>query len=223
MTRFVDEYIPEQVPGFPCISSPRWSTDLQVVDSGAERANQRWGHPLHSFILPNAIREHAAFEGIHDHWLTMRGPLHSFPFRDPLDFASRALLQPNFVPSLSLTDQPLGTGDGVTKIFQLSKTYTRGVQTYTRNVSHPVVSTVLIGLDGIDPDTLSPSFGWSVDRLTGLVTFDVAPSPGAVLTAGFLFDVEVRFDSDTAFDGIVQTYGVSGFADMTLTEIRPCT
>lgn len=222
MTRFIDEYIPDEVPGFPCISSPRWSTDLQQVDSGAERANQRWESPLHTFILPNAIREHVTYEAIHNHWMAMRGPLQTFPFRDPLDFASAALVQPNFVPTLSRTDQPLGTGDGVTRTFQLVKQYTRGVQTYTRTVAHPVVSTVIVGFDGFDPETLSPSFPWTVDRLTGLVTFVDAPGPGVVLTAGFLYDVEVRFDSDDAFDGIVQTYGVSGFADITLTEIRPC-
>lgn len=210
------------MPGFPCISSPRWSTDLQQVDSGAERANQRWQDPLHSFVLPDAIREHTTFEGIHDHWMAMRGPLQSFPFKDPLDFASAALTQPNVDPTLSRTDQPLGTGDGVTRTFQLQKEYTRGSQTYTRNLFHPVVSTVLVGLDGLDPDTLSPSFAWSVDRLTGIVTFVDPPSPGAVITAGFLFDVEVRFDSDDAFDGIVKTFGVSGFADISLTEIRPC-
>lgn len=223
MTRFVDEYMPDEVPGFPCISSPRWSTDLQQVDSGAERANQRWEHPLHSFVLPDAIREHATFEAIHSHWLVMRGPLQSFPFRDPLDFASVVLVQPNLIPTLSRTDQSFGTGDGVTKIFQLKKQYAVGAQSYTRNIIHPVVSTVIIGVDGADPETFSPSNVGVVDRLTGKVTFDFAPNPGAALTAGFLFDVEVRFDSDDAFDGIVKTYGVSGFADIALTEVRGCT
>lgn len=222
MTRFVDQYIPDEVPGFPCISSPRWSTDLQQVDSGAERANQRWEHPLHSFLLPDAIREHATFEGIHDHWMAMRGPLQTFPFRDPLDFASVALTQPNLVPTLSRTDQQIGIGDGVVRVFQLTKTYTRGVQTYTRDIAHPVVDTVLVGLDGLDPDTISPQFSWTVDRLTGIVTFVDPPNPGVIITAGFLYDVEVRFESDDAFDGIVKTFGVSGFADITFTEIRPC-
>lgn len=223
MTRFVDQYIPDEVPGFPCISSPRWSTDLQQVDSGAERANQRWVHPLHAYILPDAIREHVTFEAIHDHWLVMRGPLQTFPFRDPLDFASVALSSPNAVPALSSTDQTIGTGDGIATTFQITKTYTRGSQTYTRNIYLPVVSTVLVAIDGLDPETLSPDISWSVDRLTGVVTFSEAPVPGATISAGYLFDVEVRFDSDNAFDGIVKTYGVSGFADIELTEVRPCT
>ncbi len=37
---------------------------------------------------------------------------------------------------------------------------------------------------------------FSVDALSGVVTFDVAPALGVAVTAGFLFDVPVRFDID---------------------------
>lgn len=222
MTRFVDQSIPDEVPGFPCISSPRWSTDLQQVDSGAERANQRWENPLHTFTLPDAIRKHVTFEGIHDHWLVMRGPLQTFPFKDPLDFASVALVKSNLAPTLSRNDQQIGVGDGVTVAFQLSKTYARGSQTYTRKIFHPVVSTVIVSLNGVDPDTLSPTISFTVSRLTGIVTFDTPPGAGVIVRAGYLYDVEVRFENDDSFDGIVRTFGVSGFADLVLMETRPC-
>lgn len=222
MARFIDEYIPDEVPGYPCISAPRWSTDLTIVDSGNEKVNQRWEHPLHSYILPDAIRKHVTYEALHNHWMITRGPLKTFPFRDPLDFASVGLTSPNTVPSISNVDQPIGVGDGITKIFQLVKTYTVGSETYTRNIYHPVVDTVVLSLDGLDPEVLSPAFFWSIDRLTGLIAFDVAPEPGMVLKGGYLFDVEVRFDSDDAFEGMVKTYGVSGFANLELTEVRPC-
>ena len=222
MTRFVDQYMPEQVPGFPCISSPRWATDIQIADSGVEQVNQRWVHPLHSYSLPEAIREHVTFEGIRDHWLALRGPFYSFPFRDPLDFASVALTTPNVAPTLSRIDQTVGTGNGLKTQFQLTKTYFSGAQSYTRNIYHPIVSSVLVGIDGEDPEAASPNFDWDVDRLTGIVTFDIPPVNGAIITAGFLFDVEVRFADDDAFDGIVRTYGVSGFADIELLEVRPC-
>jgi len=222
MTRFIDEYIPDQVPGFPCISAPRWSTDIQVVDSGVEQVNQRWVNALHKFMLPDAIREHETYEAIRDHWMAMRGPVYTFPFRDPLDFASVALSLPNTVPTLSRVDQVIGTGDGLEVDFQLTKAYTVGAQTYTRNIYHPVVSTVLVGIDGEDPEAASPNFDWSVSRTTGVVTFVTPPENGAIITAGFLYDVEVRFGSDDAFEGIVKTYGVSGFADLELIEVRPC-
>lgn len=220
--RFKDELLPGDIPGFPCISSPRWSTAIVQVDSGTEQVNQRWQHPLHRFTLPDAIREHSTFEDVHNHWLVMRGPLFTFPFRDPLDFASTELVRPNIDPGVSGTDQVIGTGDGVTRAFQLVKTYTVGAQTYQRDIIHPVTGSVVVTIDGVDPAVLSPDISWTVSRTTGIVTFDIAPNPGAVIRAGYLFDVEVRFESDTAFDGIVQTYGVSGYADITLIEVRPC-
>jgi uncharacterized protein (TIGR02217 family) len=220
--RFIDVALDDCVPGYPAFSSPRWSTRIVMVDSGAEQVNQRWEHPLHAYTLPEAVREHEVFEAIHDHWLVMRGPVHTFPFRDPLDFASVALAGPNTAPTVSGLDQVIGTGDGTTLTYQLTKTYTRGPESYTRNVYHPVVSSVVVTVGGADPLTFSPPLTWSVDRLTGGITFDAAPDNGDVIRAGYLYDVEVRFESDEAFDGIVRTFGLGGFADINLIEVRPC-
>lgn len=222
MTRFVDEYAPADMPGFPCLSSPRWSTAITQVDSGAEQANQRWQHPLYRFTLPEAVRRHSVFEALKDHWLAMNGPAHTWPFRDPLDFASRALPAANVAPAVTMADQVLGMGDGAKTSFQLVKTYARGAQTYTRTIHLPVADSVLVSIAGADPATLSPPIGWSVSRPGGVVTFDSPPGPGQIVRGGFLFDVEVRFETDNAFDGIVQSYQVSGFADITLVEVRPC-
>lgn len=222
MTRFVDVYISDCVPGYPCFSSPRWSTSITVADSGAEQVNQRWEHPLHRYTLPEAVREQDVFEGIRDHWLVMRGPVYTWPFRDPLDFASVALPAPNTEPVVTGLDQVCGTGDGANKVFQLKKTYTRGLQTYTRDIVHPVVDSVIVRVAGANPATFSPPMTYTVSRETGEITFNYAPAPGQVVTAGFLFDVEVRFESDDAFDGIVRTYGLGGFASLVLVEVRPC-
>lgn len=226
MSRFKDVYLSNCVPGYPAASSPYWSTAITRVDSGAEKVRQRWEHPLHRYHLPEAVREHAVYEAVHDHWLIMRGPAYSFPWRDPLDCASVALNVPvtddSLLPTITGSDQVIGTGDGVTKNFQLTKTYTRGVETYTRPIYHPVVSTVLTTLNGFDPLSFSPQYTWSVDRLTGVVTFDIAPAPGMIVRSGFIFDTEVRFEADDSFDGIVRTYSLSGFADLTFLEVRPC-
>ena len=113
MSRFLDVYLDRCVPGYPCMSSPRWSTSITHSDSGAEQANQRWEHPLHRYTLPQAFRDHDIYEAVRDHWLIMRGPLRSFPFRDPLDIATRAHTRPNQVPAITFIDQVLGTGDGI--------------------------------------------------------------------------------------------------------------
>lgn len=222
MTRFLDVYLDRCVPGYPCMSSPRWSTSITHSDSGAEQVNQRWKHPLHKFTLPEAVRDHTVYEAVRDHWFIMRGPLRTFPFRDPLDFASVPLDRPNQTPPISWSDQVLGTGDGVNTVFQLVKTYNRGGESYTRTIYHPVVSSVVVSVNNQDPGALLIPLTWSVDRATGQVTFSGPPDPGAVVRAGFLYDVEVRFESDDSFDGLLKDYGVSGFADLVLLEVRPC-
>jgi uncharacterized protein (TIGR02217 family) len=114
-----------------------------------------------------------------------RGRLHGFRFHDPLDWKSCA---PSQAPSA--TDQPLGVGDGETTQFQLVKRYVSGGAFSERRILKPVEDTVLVAVDGV------ATTAFEVHWTTGVVTFDAAPAEGAVLTAGFAFDVPVRFDTD---------------------------
>jgi hypothetical protein len=63
---------------------------------------------------------------------------------------------------------------------------------------------------------------YSVERGTGLVTFTVAPAAGHLLTWGGLYDVEVRFADDAAFESVVRGRRVVGFSNINLEEVRPC-
>jgi uncharacterized protein (TIGR02217 family) len=216
---FIDLYLPPEIPGYPCASVPRTKTNILMTSGGRESRNIEWEHPLHRFILPEAAgREWSVVETLKKHWLVTSGPALSFPWRDPLDFASCDLVRPNVVPVVSLTDQPLGTGDGINEIFQLRKTYTRGAFSYTRDIHLPVLSSLLIAADGV---LVSPTT-YTVSRPGGVVTFNDPPANGVVLTAGFLFDCEVRFESDDQLESILRTYQVGGFADITLIEVRAC-
>lgn len=238
---FIDAYLPDKIRGYPFVSSPRWSTAITTVSNGDERRNQNWVHPLHRFTAPECVSCMDDLEDIKAAWYALAGPTHSFPFRDPLDFASRRLSEPNQTPSLLLrTDQYLGSydpatrsyiravPDGIATDFQLMKEYSFGSVTYRRLVYMPVVETVLIGVNGDPPDDAisTPPFGGpftvEVDRRSGVVSFSAAPGEGAVLTWGGLFDVECRFESDDAFDALTRSFGVTGAADLSFTEIRPC-
>lgn len=226
MSRFVDLYLPDAVPGYPVLASPRWSTEIVSVDSGDEQVNQRWAHPLYRYTLPEAVRTMDVFNAVRDHWLIVAGPARAFPFRDPLDFASVPLVTPARTPTTSPTDQVLGLGDGFTRSFQLRKTYTRGGFSYVRTIRLPVVASIRVWSSAVyDPatDTWSAkevTSGFTVERTSGIVTFDTPPTTGTTLKWGGLFDVAVRFESDDAFDGILRTFGLGGFADLTLIEKR---
>src|SRR6185369_11956612 len=164
---FLDIYMPEEVPGYPCVSAPRFKTTIQVDAGGSERRNQEWEHPLHRFVLPEAVaRDSSVINDLKKHWLVTSGPYSSFAWRDPLDKASIDHL-PNLPDDeilISRTDQVIGTGDGFTDQFQLIKTYTRGGNTYERTIHLPVLSTVLVADNGV----LVSSSAYTVSRPGGV-------------------------------------------------------
>lgn len=224
---FLDVYLPERLQGYPWTSSPRFSTTITSVSNGSEHRNRNWKHPLHRFQAPESIRCHDDVEELRAHWWVMAGPFHSFAMRDPLDFASRPLKKANLAPAIFPTDVTLGVGDGVETQFQLKKTYQRAAFSFDRKITLPVVDSVVVALNALDPATANPAlpggpYTWEVDRETGLVTFDHPITTNVIVTAGFLFDVRARFEADDSFDQIVQAYQVDGFADLAFVEVRPC-
>jgi uncharacterized protein (TIGR02217 family) len=217
MSRFVDVYLPDCVAGYPVYASPKFSTDIAVVDSGREQVNRRWQHPLHRYTLPEVVRDMSIFNAVRAHWLVMGGPAKIFPFRDPFDFASVDLTSPTLEPTISAVDQVLGVGDGLRTTFQITKEYVSGSSTYVRNIYLPVVSSVVVAINGVILET-----GWTVSREGGEIVFADAPDTGLPVSCGFLFDVSVRFESDDSFDAVVQTFGLGGYSDLTLLETRLC-
>jgi uncharacterized protein (TIGR02217 family) len=224
MSSFIDAYLPSAIPGYPCVSSPRTSTSIVANAGGAEQRNKNWSSPLRQFVLPEAIaRAWPVIEALKRHWLIMDGPFSTFPWRDPLDFASIDLLVANeaetsVVARVSMLDQPLGTGDGFTRTFNLAKVYSLGGHNHVRPITLPVVDTLLVA----DAGALVSAADYDLSRPGGAVTFDVAPGLGHALTWGGLFDVEVRYEADDTFAGILRAYQAGGASDLNLFEVRPC-
>jgi uncharacterized protein (TIGR02217 family) len=119
-----------------------------------------------------------------------RGRLYGFRWKDRVEFQSSP-------PSMAVaaTDQEIGIGDGETNTFQLVKAYGSAFAPWIRAIRKPVAGSVTVAVDGV----AAVPVDWSCDPATGVVTFDAGamPGEGAVVTAGFQFDVPVRFDTDT--------------------------
>jgi uncharacterized protein (TIGR02217 family) len=119
-----------------------------------------------------------------------RGRLHGFRWRDRLDHSSA-------VPGVAVSplDQEIGEGDGTNDAFQLVKRYGAGDALYARPITKPLADSVRIAVAG---DEAAEGTDFTCDTTTGLVTFlpGHIPADGAAVTAGFLFDVPVRFDTD---------------------------
>lgn len=164
---------------------PERLTDVVRLASGAESRNARWAGSRRRWEVGGATMRADLAHQLIAFFEARRGRVHGFRFRDPVDWKSCA-------PSatISALDQPLGVGDGETAAFQLSKRYASGGEWVARVIAKPVENSVVVAVDGVTTDALG------VDLATGVVTFDAPPVDGAELTAGFAFDVPVRFDMD---------------------------
>jgi uncharacterized protein (TIGR02217 family) len=117
---------------------------------------------------------------------------------------------------VSHLDQDIGQGDGVTVTFQLVKSYRSGAQIYARPIRKVVAGSVVVGVGG-DPRPVTGDYVVDADR--GLVTFAAPPDIGLRVTAGFEFDVPVRFDTD-AVRVSVSSFNAGEVPGIPVLEIR---
>ncbi len=166
---------------------PERLTEVVTLASGAEERNSRWANSRRRYDAGYGIKSLADMQAVLAFFEERRGRFHSFLWRDGLDFSSSA---PEV--SVSPTDQSVGTGDGTITQFQLTKRYGSSFDPYDRAITKPVAASLRVALDGVE---ISSSL-YSLNDLTGVVTFDTAPGPGVAIAAGFEFDIPVRFEND---------------------------
>jgi uncharacterized protein (TIGR02217 family) len=116
----------------------------------------------------------------------------------------------------SATDTEIGRGDGVTTVFQLQKLYLSGPASYARPISKPVEGTVKVAVAGL-PKVEDTEFTY--DATTGLVTFAFPPDIDAQITAGFEFDVPVRFATDRIAVSVA-SFQAGEVPDVPVVEVR---
>jgi len=188
---------------------PERRTQIVELASGDEERNASWANSRRRYDVAYGIRRADDLAAVVAFFEARNGRLYGFRFKDWADYKS---CLPSQTPAP--TDQVIGTGDGATTAFQLVKAYASGGQTWTRTIAKPVAGTVRIALSGAEQ-----SSGWTVDTTTGLVTFATAPSAGVSVTAGFEFDVPVRFDTDT-LDVTLDIEHLGSITSIPLLEIR---
>lgn len=186
---------------------PERRTDVVVLGSGFEERNSRWAASRRSYNAGYGVTSLDALYEVIAFFEERRGRFHGFRWRDHVDWKSGA-------PGAATTalDQAIGIGDGEARVFQLRKTYGAAHAPFAREIRKPVAGTVKIAVDGATR-TLGTHF--TVDTATGVVTFEEgeAPGDGALVTAGFEFDVPVRFDTDKL------DINLSGFASGAIPNI----
>jgi len=187
---------------------PERRTEIVVTGSGAEERNSRWADSRRRYNAGFGVKSLDDIHLVVAFFEERRGRLHGFRWKDHLDFTSG-------LPgaAVTATDQAIGTGDGTATRFQLVKRYGTGLRDYLRSITKPVAGSVRIAVNGQEVT------GFTLDALTGVVTLAAAPVPGATVTAGFAFDVPVRFDTDELRINLAQFAG-GDIPDIPIVEIR---
>jgi len=182
-----------------------FSTNVVTTLSGHERRNSSWSNARLSYDVGPGVRSEAELGQLLSFFRARRGPAVGFRFTDPFDNSSNGMTgNPNML------DQRLGLGDGVRTAFPLLKTY--GADGQVRRITRPVAASVLVAVNGVT------ATGWSL-AAGGVVSFAAAPPAGGVVTAGYRFDVPVRFASDQ-MDVARATFGAGDMPNVPLIEIR---
>lgn len=185
-------------------------TEIVTLGSGFERRSTPWAQGRRRYLIGSNLRSLDDMAALTAFFEARQGRLYGFRFRDFADFKSCA-------PSEAITplDQSLGLGDGVLTTFQLNKRYGEGETAPDRRIQKPVDGTIRVAVDGGEVD---PS-AFDVDPATGVISLAAPPATGAVLTAGFEFDVPVRFDADR-IDVTLESFVAGRMAAVPLIEVR---
>jgi uncharacterized protein (TIGR02217 family) len=162
--------------------SPGFSTNIVTSASGYEFRNTNWARARLRFDAGPGVRSDCELEMLIAFFRARRGPAVGFRFRDPYDFSSNSMSS-----TPTPTDQVIGQSDGARVEFPLIKTYGTGEE---RRITRPGTGTVRVAIDGVEAVT-----GWTLQPL-GILQFDEPPAEGRAITAGFEFDVPVRFAED---------------------------
>ncbi|QQV77519.1 DUF2460 domain-containing protein [Sphingomonas aliaeris] len=178
---------------------PEFSTAILTNAGGHEARNASWAAARTRYDVGPGVRSEADIAALLDFYRARLGPARGFRLRDPFDSKSGAG---------SALDQRIGVGDGVTTRFPLVKQYGESV----RRITRPVAGSVSVAVGGV----VTSRFGVGAG---GVVELDAAPAAGVVVTAGFAFDVPVRFAEDRLAVNRA-TFLAGAAASVALVEVR---
>lgn len=187
---------------------PQFSTTVLTLASGHEKRNINWAKVRAQYNVAYGVKEPDQMTALNNFFMARWGRAYSFQYFDWRDHKIESL--------------PLGTGDGSTKEFQIFKRYTSGGYSYDRQITKikpNTIANVTVGGVSMILDDAGAN-GYTLDRLTGKITFKTAPATGAAIVLGYVeFYVHVRFDTDM-MDIQLPTYNAEVWTDIILLEIK---
>jgi uncharacterized protein (TIGR02217 family) len=177
---------------------PRFNTSLFIGANGAEYRSVNWQRSVGTWAISLGYRDddrnsYDDFQQLLNVFYVSRGNGYGFLFKDWSDYAA--------------VDQPMALIPGSGGAMQLQKVYSVGVGSYARRITRPVVSSVVITLDG------APQGGISISPGGGVIL-----GANSSMRASFQFVIPVRFDID-ALEIDVEVDGLVNCPSINLVEV----
>jgi uncharacterized protein (TIGR02217 family) len=181
---FDDVRFPVEI-GLGAISGPQHNTLVSTAANGREVRVEAWSIPLVRFDVSSGVKTRAQYEAVIAFHRARAGRARAFRFRDWADYV--------------LPRRQIGTTGGSVAAFQITKGYTSGPTTRTRNITKPVAGTVRCWVNDIERAIGAGGTQFQVNLTTGVVTIGatLAATTGQAVDVSCEFDVPVRFESDT--------------------------
>jgi uncharacterized protein (TIGR02217 family) len=181
---------------------PERRVEVVELAGGGEARNAVWAGSRRRWDIGSTVTRLETLQVLVAFFEARGGRLHGFRFRDRMDDRSGTV-----GADVTPLDQEIGTGDGAMTTFALAKAY----GDWRRRIWKPVAGSIRVAVDGVEA-------AFTEDASTGLVTLPEAPPAGAVVTAGFLFDCPVRFDTDR-LDVNLEGFGAGRVVRVPLIEL----
>lgn len=196
---------------FGALGGPERRTDVVELTSGFEERNSPWAHSRRRYDAGLGLRGLDDIEALLAFFEARHGQLYGFRWKDWADYRS-CKRSGRATP----TDQVIAQGDGATRAFQLVKNYRSGGAAYARPITKPVAGTVLAAVQDVE---MREGVHFQIDLTTGVITFEEPPLAGVEVSAGFEFDVPVRFATDR-INVSVASFKAGHAPDVPVVEVR---
>lgn len=196
---------------FGATSGLERQNEIALLSNGFESRNARWRNARRRFDAGLGIKSAQDLYKLVAFFEARHGSLYGFRFKDPIDHLSCEYGQ-----AVSSIDQQICVGDGLTNTFQLLKTYGDLGGASQREIQKPIDGTIRVAINGVEISNVD----FEADYTNGKVTFSEPPATAAIITAGYEFEVPVRFDLER-LDINLSTFHAGHIPSIPLLEIKP--
>ena len=187
---------------------------MVVLGSGAEERNARWANSRRSYNAGYGVKSLNDLHAVIAFFEERRGRLHGFRWRDPADWKSCPPEDARPPRSTSRSASATAPPPPSSSSRPTAPPSTPG----PRDINKPVAGTVLVAVAGAcrRPPPPTPSITPPASSPSSPAT---SPPPAPPITAGFEFDVPVRFDTDK-LEINIQGFRHGAIPSIPIVEIR---